>query len=283
MDVNNTWFEALYSGIGQHFSIDKILYHEKTHYQDLMIFENTTLGRIMVLNGIVQTTEYDEFIYHEMMSHVPLLAHHSPRHVLIIGGGDGAILREVSRYKNIQQITMVEIDYGVVELCQKYLPKHNAGAYKDCRLKLIIDDGAHFVQTTHEKFDIIISDSTDPIGPGESLYTTDFYQGCRNHLNDGGIFVAQNGVCFLQYDTAIQSYKKLKNYFSDVSFYQATIPTYYGGIMIFSWASNNSLLRQVDMHTLINRYKQSGIQCRYYNPKIHAHSFALPQYLLNML
>ncbi|VFP87283.1 Polyamine aminopropyltransferase [Candidatus Erwinia haradaeae] len=283
MNANNIWCETLYSGIGQHFSINKTLYHEKTNYQDLMIFKNMTLGRVMVLNGIVQTTEYDEFVYHEMMSHVPLLAHAAPRNVLIIGGGDGAILREVSRYKNIKQITMVEIDHSVVEVCKQYLPKHNAGAYKDCRLKLIIDDGAHFLQTSNEKFDIIISDSTDPIGPGKNLYTTDFYQGCRNNLNDGGIFVAQNGVCFLQHKTAIESYKKLKNYFSDVSFYQATIPTYYGGIMIFSWASNHSALRQIKMHTLINRYTKSGIHCRYYNPAIHFNSFALPQYLLNML
>ncbi|ATM97153.1 spermidine synthase [Yersinia frederiksenii] len=283
MSQKELWYETLHANFGQYFSVENILYREKTEHQDLVIFENPVLGRVMALDGVVQTTERDEFIYHEMMTHVPLLAHGQAKKVLIIGGGDGAMLREVSRHKNIDQITMVEIDAGVVEFCRQYLPNHSAGAYDDPRFKLVIDDGVNFVNQTTEKFDVIISDCTDPIGPGESLFTSAFYEGCARSLNEGGIFVAQNGVCFLQQDEAVDSHNKLSHYFKDVSFYQAAIPTYYGGIMTFAWATQNPQLRQLDITTLQQRFAEAGLTCRYYNPAIHVGSFALPQYLLDAL
>lgn len=283
MAENEMWYETLHAGFGQYFSVDKVLYREQTEHQDLIIFENAALGRVMALDGVVQTTERDEFIYHEMMTHVPLLAHGAAKRVLIIGGGDGAMLREVSRHQNIEQITMVEIDAGVVTFCQQFLPNHSAGAYEDPRFNLVIDDGVNFVRQCNDKFDVIISDCTDPIGPGESLFTSEFYAGCRRCLNENGIFVAQNGVCFLQQDEAVNSHRKLSHYFSDVSFYQAAIPTYYGGIMTFAWASDNPALRQLDRATLQARFDAAGLTCRYYNPAIHTGSFALPQYLLNAL
>lgn len=283
MSQKELWYETLHANFGQYFSVENVLYREKTEHQDLVIFDNPVLGRVMALDGVVQTTERDEFIYHEMMTHVPLLAHGQAKKVLIIGGGDGAMLREVSRHKNIEQITMVEIDAGVVEFCRQYLPNHSAGAYDDPRFKLVIDDGVNFVNQTTEKFDVIISDCTDPIGPGESLFTSAFYEGCARSLNEGGIFVAQNGVCFLQQDEAVDSHNKLSHYFKDVSFYQAAIPTYYGGIMTFAWATQNPQLRQLDITTLQQRFTEAGLTCRYYNPAIHVGSFALPQYLLNAL
>ncbi|MEM6162291.1 polyamine aminopropyltransferase [Erwinia sp. P6884] len=283
MAEQEMWHETLHAGFGQYFSVDNVLYREQTGHQDLIIFENAALGRVMALDGVVQTTERDEFIYHEMMTHVPLLAHGNAKRVLIIGGGDGAMLREVSRHKNIEQITMVEIDAGVVTFCKQYLPNHSAGAYDDPRFTLVIDDGVNFVNQCSDKFDVIISDCTDPIGPGESLFTSEFYEGCRRCLNENGIFVAQNGVCFLQQDEAINSHRKLSHYFDDVSFYQAAIPTYYGGIMTFAWASDNPALRQIDAETLAARFAAAGLNCRYYNPAIHTGSFALPQYLLNAL
>lgn len=283
MTDNEMWYETLHAGFGQYFSVDNVLYREKTGHQDLVIFENAAFGRVMALDGVVQTTERDEFIYHEMMTHVPLLAHGAAKRVLIIGGGDGAMLREVSRHQSIEQITMVEIDAGVVTFCKQYLPNHSNGAYDDPRFKLVIDDGVNFVRECTEKFDVIISDCTDPIGPGESLFTSEFYEGCRRCLNENGIFVAQNGVCFLQQDEAINSHRKLGHYFGDVSFYQAAIPTYYGGIMTFAWASDNPALRQVDSATLQARFDAANLNCRYYTPAIHTGSFALPQYLLNAL
>lgn len=283
MSDKKIWFETLHSGFGQFFSIDKTLYHSKTEHQDLIIFENEVMGRVMALDGVVQTTERDEFIYHEMMAHVPIFAHGKAKRILIIGGGDGGMLREVCRHQSVEHITMVEIDAGVVEFCREYLPNHSAGAYEDPRFNLVIEDGVNFVNQTEMKFDVIISDCTDPIGPGESLFTSDFYQGCARCLNENGIFVAQNGVCFLQQDEAVNSHQKLSTYFDDASFYQTAIPTYYGGIMTFAWASQNPQLRHHDLATLEARFAASGIQCRYYNPAIHLGSFALPQYLQDAL
>lgn len=283
MSNKEIWFETLHSGFGQFFSIDKILYQDKTEHQDLIIFENDVMGRVMALDGVIQTTERDEFIYHEMMAHVPIIAHGRAKRILIIGGGDGGMLREVCQHQSVEHITMVEIDANVVEFCREYLPNHSAGAYDDPRFNLVIEDGVNFVSQTDMKFDVIISDCTDPIGPGESLFTSDFYQGCARCLNENGIFVAQNGVCFLQQDEAVSSHKKLSNYFEDTSFYQAAIPTYYGGIMTFAWATQNPLLRHCDLTILSERFNKSGIKCRYYNPEIHAGSFALPQYLQDAL
>ena len=203
--------------------------------------------------------------------------------MLIIGGGDGAMLREVSRHQNVETITMVEIDAGVVSFCRQYLPNHNAGSYDDPRFNLVIDDGVNFVNQTTQTFDVIISDCTDPIGPGASLFTSSFYEGCKRCLKPGGIFVAQNGVCFLQQDEALDSHRKLSTYFADVSFYQAAIPTYYGGIMTFAWATDNDVLRHLSTEIIQARFHQAGLQCRYYNPAIHTAAFALPQYLQDAL
>jgi spermidine synthase len=283
MSKPEIWYETLHSNFGQYFHVDNILYRNQTEHQDLVIFENAALGRVMALDGVVQTTERDEFIYHEMLAHVPLFAHGRAKKVLIIGGGDGGILREVCRHKTVEQIVMVEIDAGVIDFCRQYLPHHHAGAFNDSRFMLHIDDGVNFVNQTSETFDVIISDCTDPIGPGESLFTSQFYQGCARCLTADGIFVAQNGVCFLQQQEAINSHRKLSHYFNDVSFYQAAIPTYYGGIMTFAWASNTPTYRQLDNNTLTTRLQHSDITCRYYNAAIHSASFALPQYLLNAL
>ncbi|MGP4123692.1 MAG: polyamine aminopropyltransferase [Sodalis sp. (in: enterobacteria)] len=283
MSNQETWHETLHDHFGQYFTVNNVLYRKTTGQQDLVIFENSVFGRVMVLDGIVQTTERDEFIYHEMMAHVPLIAHGNAKKVLIIGGGDGGMLREVSRHLGVEQITMVEIDAGVVTCCKKYLPRHNAGAFNDPRFTLVIADGVDFVSQSSQKFDVIISDCTDPIGPGKGLFTSDFYQGCARCLNEGGIFVAQNGVCFLQQDEAVNSHQKLRDYFSDICFYQAAVPTYYGGIMTFAWATQSPVKRQIDIAILAARIDKTGLICRYYNVAIHGSSFVLPQYLLNAL
>ena len=263
--------------------VDYQVFSAQSEIQRIDVLESKEFGKILVVDGDLMLTEKDEFIYHEMMTHVPLLAHGHAKHVLIIGGGDGAMLREVTRHKNVESITMVEIDAGVVSFCRQYLPNHNAGSYDDPRFKLVIDDGVNFVNQTNQTFDVIISDCTDPIGPGESLFTSAFYEGCKRCLNPGGIFVAQNGVCFLQQEEAIDSHRKLSHYFSDVGFYQAAIPTYYGGIMTFAWATDNDALRHLSTEIIQARFLASGLKCRYYNPAVHTAAFALPQYLQDAL
>ncbi|WWO97799.1 MAG: polyamine aminopropyltransferase [Candidatus Dasytiphilus stammeri] len=282
MTLNKKWFETLYQNFGQYFSVENIIYYNKK-LQELIIFENNTFGRILALDGIVQTTELDEFIYHEMITHIPLLSCNNAKNILIIGGGDGATLREVSKYTSIEKITLVEIDENVVKLCRQFLPKHSANAFLDPRLTLIIDDGINFVNTCNNIFDLIIVDRTDPVGPGISLYTTEFYKKCSECLHKNGIFVAQNGVYFFQKQEIINSYYNLRQFFSDVAFYQASIPSYYGGMMFFSWASHNPKLRQFNYNILQTKLNNTRLYCKYYNPEIHIGSFAIPQYMSKLL
>ena len=275
--------ETLHEGWAQTFRMDEVLFEVRTEHQHLVIFKNPFWGTVMALDGIIQTTERDEFIYHEMMTHVPILAHGSAKKVLIIGGGDGGILREVTKHASVEAVTQVEIDEKVVEMCKQYLPNHSAGAFDDPRLNLVIDDGVNFVRTTEEKFDVIISDSTDPVGPGEVLFESPFYEGVKRCLNPGGVFVAQNGVVFMQGEEVTNSYRRLSPLFADVHFYHAAVPTYVGGSMTFAWASDNPELRRQPVEVIRERFEASGIETRYYTPEIHVGSFALPKYVHDLM
>lgn len=272
--------ETLYSGYGQRFRVERLLHEVRTEHQHLVIFENERMGRVMALDGVIQTTEADEFIYHEMLTHVPLFAHGQAKRVLIIGGGDGGILREVARHPEVEHITMVEIDGTVVEMCKTFLPNHSNGAFSDPRLNLVIDDGMRFVSTTQERYDVIISDSTDPIGPGEVLFSESFYQACHRILNQGGIMVAQNGTPFMQLDEVKTTAQRMRDLFTDWHFYQTAVPTYIGGVMTFAWGAGDTQYRQLSAEVLRQRFVKSGIQTRYYTPELQAGAFALPQYVL---
>lgn len=275
--------ETLHDDYGQFFKVEKMLHEVRTELQHLVIFENARMGRVMALDGAIQTTEADEFIYHEMLTHVPLIAHGTARNILIIGGGDGGMLREVCRHASVEQITMVEIDQAVVDMCKKYLPQHSNGAFDDPRVNLVIDDGMHFVTQCTEKYDVIISDCPDPMGPAEVLFSEGFYQACQRCLTDGGVFVAQNGTPFLQLDEVKNTASKIKEFFADWHFYHAAVPTYIGGSMTFAWGTDNPELRQLPLHILRQRYLESGITTRYYNADIHQAAFALPQYVLEAI
>ncbi len=281
--------ETLYDAVCQEFRVDKMYFENKTDHQHLMIFHNAQLGRVMTLDGVVQTTEADEFIYHEMMAHVPILAHGKAKRVLIIGGGDGGMLREVVKHR-VEHVTQVEIDQAVVDMAKEYLPRHSNGAYDDPRLNLVIADGMDFVKShaehcinhEDEKFDIIISDSTDPIGPGEVLFSDNFYALAKNCLHDDGIMTTQNGVPFFQKDEIQNTYQRMGTQFSDIGFYVAPVPTYYGGFMTFAWGTN-SKARDIKRASLRERFNAAKLGTRYYNPDIHKAAFALPQYIINAI
>ena len=281
--TNRVWHETLYDAYGQSFSIDRVEFESKTDHQHSMIFHNARFGRVMVLDGVVQTTERDEFIYHEMLTHQPLLAHGNVGRVLVIGGGDGGIARELCRHASVESIHQVEIDRAVVDMAREYFPNHSAGAFDDPRFNLIISDGNQFVADTELRFDLIIVDSTDPIGPGSSLFTQTFYHNCKRCLAAGGLLVTQNGVPFFQVDECLGSARAFAEIFADWAFYSAAVPTYVGGIMAFGWASDDAGLRHVSAEQLQQRFVASGITTRYYNPQIHRAAFALPQYLQSQL
>lgn len=301
--MSKRFIETLYKTYGQSFVIDEILFESKTEHQHLIIFNNEQFGRVMALDGVIQTTEKDEFIYHEMLTHVPLFAHGNAKRVLIIGGGDGGILREVLRHKSVEHVTMVEIDQAVVDMCKKYFPDHSAGAFDDDRVNLVIGDGVDFVvnnahdnnsidsnpidnnsiDKSGDKFDVIISDSTDPEGPGEVLFSSRFYQGCKNSLTEGGILATQNGVSFMQISELETTYQRFDGLFDDRWFYAAPVPTYIGGIMTLAWGTDNQELRNQSVEEIRERFTTANMKTRYYNPEVHVASFALPQYIVDVL
>ena len=271
--------EALENGWTQVFSIDEVLFERRTEHQHLVIFRNRQFGRVLALDGVIQTTEADEFVYHEMLTHVPILAHGHVRRVLIVGGGDGGILREVLKHPGIERVTQVEIDGDVVGLSKQYLPSLSQGAYDDPRLELIIGDGFEYVAQTQEKFDVVVSDSTDPTGPGAVLFSSDFYRGCRSCLTPGGVLVTQNGNVFDQFQEVVRTAERLQPLFVDASFYSAAIPTYIGGVMAFAWASEDPSLRTPPLATLHARFAEAEIATRYYTPEVHLGAFALPRFI----
>ncbi|MBD3767650.1 MAG: polyamine aminopropyltransferase [Gammaproteobacteria bacterium] len=277
--MQTTLIEQLYTGYGQSFEVTEQLFTLDTGFQRLEIFTNPLLGRVMTLDGVVQTTEKDEFVYHEMLTHVPLLAHPLPKRVLIIGGGDGGILREVMKHPCVEQVTMVEIDAAVIETAKQYFPAHSAGAFGDARLQLVIGDGVAFVNETNEQFDVVISDSTDPYGPAEALFSADFYTAIRRCLAEQGVFVAQNGVPFYQLDELLDTAKRFKPLFVDSHFFTAAVPTYVGGVMTLAWGATDRGLRHTSIEQLQERYAERGLSTRYYTPEMHVASFALPKYV----
>jgi spermidine synthase len=272
------WFqEKLFPHVRQTFEITKVLFRVRTEHQDLIIFETPTYGRVLALDSIIQVTEKDEFVYHEMMTHVPILAHGRARQVLIIGGGDGGILREALRHKGVERVTMVEIDRAVVDMCLEHMPSIPQRAFNDKRTNLVIADGAKFVAETTDRFDVIIVDSTDPMGPGEVLFTERFYRDCHRILTPGGVLVNQNGVPFMQADEVTMTYRRRKKSFKDVGFYVAAVPSYYGGFMTLGWASDNAKLRDVPLATLAKRFTLA--KTKYYTPALHRGVFALPAFV----
>jgi spermidine synthase len=273
--------ETLYSEWGQNFERGETLFEAATDHQHLVIFENPRFGRVMALDGVIQTTEADEFVYHEMMVHVPMNTHPSPKRVLIIGGGDGGILREVLKHPSVESVTQVEIDRAVVDMCIEYFPKHSVGAFDDERLNLVIDDGAAFIANNREQFDVIITDSTDPIGPGEVLFESAFYQGCANALTDNGILVTQNGVPYMQGDEVTNTYRRWKSYFQTRSFYLTSVPTYAGGAMAMGFASKALITRPSITDLTERAIVLAGL--KYYTPEVHHGAFGLPRFVQDLM
>lgn len=271
------WFdETLHTGVAQRLAISHLIHHGRTAWQEVMVFDNPVFGRVVVLDGALQVTERDEFIYHEMLTHVPILAHGQVSRILIVGGGDGGILRRCLMHP-VDNVTMIEIDGEFVELMRHHVPSIGGTAFDDPRTRLMIGDGAEFMRTARG-FDVIIVDSTDPTGPGAVLFSPEFYADCKRALAPGGVLVTQSGVPFLQADELRLVQARLGAAFADATCYQAAIPTYYGGAMAFGWASEDPDLRRRDLATLTARYRAAGLTTGYYTPEIHQAAFVLPGY-----
>ncbi len=257
------------------------LYHEQTPYQKLDVYDSNEFGLFFTLDDIMMANEKDEFIYHEMIVHTPMSIHPNVKNVLVIGGGDGGSVRELSRYPSIKSIDMVEIDERVVKVCQKYFSYLTSGL-KDERVNLMFEDGLLYIQNTKKMYDLIIVDSTDPIGPGEGLFTQAFYQACYDHLNEDGILINQHeSPYFLKERLEMKrAHAKIFNLFPIAEVYQAFIPTYPSGHWLFGFASKK-------YHPIKDFQKSKieslGYETLYYNKDIHVGSFALPNYVKTLL
>ena len=273
--------ESLYPGQAfQGFHYDEVLFETQTPYQSIAIYRAPGLGRVLVLDGIIQTTEADEFIYHEMLVHVPLFAVASPKRVMIVGGGDGGSLREVLKHP-IEQVDLVEIDAEVIECSRRHLPSLNGAGrcFDDRRANLVIEDAFQYLKAHTGEYDAIIVDSTDPVGMAEALYSDEFYRLCRDSLSPQGALSAQDGVVFFQRDEAARTVAALRNLGLHAGCYLAAVPTYYGGNMTFGIAGRKADVLKPDLAVLRKRFAELGGETRHYSPEVHAASFVLPRWI----
>ncbi len=273
------WFgETLHADWAQRIKVERVIYRAQSEHQDIIVFESAKWGKVLALDGVIQTTTADEFAYHEMLIHPAIIAHGHVRSVLIIGGGDGGSLREVLRHEAIERIVQIEIDQGVIDLCREYLPELSQDAFDNPRAQVKIGDGARYVAETDEKFDLIVIDSTDPIGPGEVLFTAEFYRNCRKCLNEGGVLVTQSGnPAVAGGELATGQSRLVEAGFGDVSYILTSVPTYIGGFMALGWASDNAELRKLNRNIFNQREIPKSL--RYYNPAIHEAAFAHPNWI----
>ena len=270
--------ENLYKKYNQNIAIEKKVVEKNSLYQNILIFDSKYFGRVMTLDKVVQVTEHDHHGYSEMLTHVPILSHGNIKKVLIIGGGDGAIAAEVLKYKEIQEISICEIDEEVINLSKIYLKKINKGSLNNSRVNIIIKDASKLIENKDFKnyFDLIIADRPDPIGPGKNLFKIKFYENIKNILSERGIAVFQTGVPFFQKKELKITNQYLKNTFKLSGAYLTVVPTYIGGYMALTWAS-----KKTDMS--INITVNKNLNTEYYTSDIHKASFILPNWIKRIL
>lgn len=275
------WFSELHSECAKmSLKVDKQLYSGQSEYQRIDVFENEEFGRFLTLDGYMMLTEKDEFMYHEMIVHVPMASNPNIKKILVIGAGDGGTVRELCRYNSIKHIDMAEIDGQVIEVCRRYFPSLTC-SLDDPRVHIHVEDGLKYVRQKENFYDLIIVDSTDPFGPGEGLFTSEFYGSCCKALTENGILVNQHESPFYADDAkAMQrAHRRIKEFFPVCRVYQFHIPTYPSGHWLFGFASKTVAPLDFDA----DKWNSLGIKTRYYNTEIHKGSFALPTYVNKLL
>ena len=261
--------------------VDRQLYTGQSEYQRIDVFDSKEFGRFLTLDGYMMLTEKDEFIYHEMIVHVPMAVQLDTKSVLVIGAGDGGVVRELVKYPTIERIDLVEIDALVVEVCKQYLPT-TACRFGDERVNIYYEDGLKYIRRFENTYDLIVVDSTDPFGPGEGLFTKEFYGNCYKALTENGIMVNQHESPFYSEDALIMQrvHKRIVETFPVSRVYQAHIPTYPAGHWLFGFASK----KYHPVHDLnAVKWNALGMQMKYYNTRLHVGSFALPTYVEELL
>lgn len=275
--MSNFWiYESHTPGYEVRWRITNILHQENTPFQKLDVVETVELGKALILDGALQISERDEFIYHEMIAHVPMLSHPHPERVLIIGGGDGGTLREAARHPELRSVDMVEIDKQVIEASKRFFPQV-ACALTDERLNLYIADGIEFARSKNGPYDVIIVDSSDPVGPAEQLFTEEFYRNLSNLLDKDGMLVVQSESPLFYEEYFKNAYNNMEKVFPITQVYTASIPTYVSGPWTFTVGSKEYRADTIADNRVVPR------SLKYYNKEIHQASFALPEFIRQML
>jgi spermidine synthase len=262
--------------------VSEQLYNGKSEFQQVDVFRSNEFGKFLTLDGLMMVTEKDEFIYHDMIVHIPMATNPNIKKVLVIGAGDGGTIRELTRYKTIEQIDMVELDKLVVDVSKEYFADSTATSFDDKRVNIYYEDGLRFVRKKANEYDLVIVDSTDPFGPGEGLFTREFYGNCYNALKEDGILVNQHESPY--YDVFAKAMKRahlrIKEVFPICSVYQAHLPTYPSGHWLFGFASKQyDPIDDLDA----DKWNALGIKTKYYNTELHKGCFALPNYVKEIL
>ncbi len=276
MNALDLWVKETHQdSVALGFKVEKTLFSGKSAFQQVDVVQTKGHGAMLLNDGIIMVSERDEHIYHEMIAHVPLYVHPAPSRVLVIGGGDGGTVREVVKHDNISRVVMVEIDEMVVNACREYIPSISH-SLDDPRVELIIGDGVKYVAATEEKFDVVLIDSTDPIGPAAPLFDRQFYQNAAGILEKDGIMISQAESPFYDFEIQSAMLANQRPFFKRLHLYTFTNLTYPGGLWSFGFGSNG-LCPLTDFDR--NRFNASRVQTRYYTPEIHVAAFVLPKFV----
>jgi spermidine synthase len=272
------WFHergVLWPGQAMSLQVEQVLDHHRSLYQDVLVFKSATFGNVLVLDGVIQVTERDEFSYQEMISHIPLFSHPNPKKVLVIGGGDGGVLREVAKHPCVEEIVICEIDQGVIDVSKKYLPTLARG-YDDPRVKVFVMDGAKFMDENQDSFDVIITDSSDPVGPASVLFETPFYNAMHRSLREGGIVCTQGECMWLHLDLIKPLVQSISRTYTTVEYAYTTIPTYPSGQIGFIVATKG----RAEGCKVPSRKPDdvTAQSLRYYSTDLHNAAFVLPTF-----
>jgi spermidine synthase len=281
--------ERLHKGYAQVMELSgKPLADEKSRYQRIKIFDTPNNGRVMTLDDIVQITTRDESAYAEMLTHLPMFEHGKAERVMIVGGGDLSIADEALKHKGVKEVVLVDIDGRVIELCKKYFGEINAKAFKDKRLKLEVADAFEYLgrKESKNRFDLIVADRPDPVGPGKALFGETFYDRVRNALKPGGFATFQTGVPFYQPWEITEALNELAEFFPSSGLYLTVVPTYIGGFMALSWAGKGKSAKlgtPAGIKKATAAFKKAKLKTDYYNPAVHAAAFALPEWIARLV
>jgi spermidine synthase len=271
------WFrEALAPSVGAGYRVDRLIHEAEEGDQHILVFENDAHGRMLVIDGLVQLSQSDEFVYHEMVTHPALFAHGAVNSVLVVGGGDGGVMREVLRHKSVDRVVLVEIDKDVVDFSKRWLPDISAGAFEDQRVEVIIADGVDYMASGGEAFDLIIIDSSDPVGPSAVLFTQSFYASCKTRLSEGGVLVTQSGLVSIHPEVIADTSRYFTGLFANHGFIAITVPVFAGGQMLLGFATDARDTMNPPDGVLENRVAEAGLVLQQYSAAAHRAAFALP-------